>query len=166
MPQLLKDNFVKIAEGLDVAPALAALARQPDDHWVRINHEEMGYIQLLAGAWERQLGTELPEVWSLIDRVLLILAAEHGDRGWLDYCRIGRMPPGCGLAPHADGIDGIRTRRYQLALVSERGVTLTVGGEAKWPRPGEAWQIDAGRTHSVVNESRADRITILFDTCR
>ena len=45
-------------------------------------------------------------------------------------------------------------------------MTLTVGGEAKWPRPGEAWQIDASRTHSVRNDSKADRITILFDTRR
>ena len=57
-------------------------------------------------------------------------------------------------------------RRYQLALVSEPGVTLTVGGEAKCPRPGEAWQIDASRNHSVRNDSNSDRITILFDTRR
>jgi hypothetical protein len=160
------DNFVKIAEGLDVAPALAALARQPDHHWIRIDREKMRYLPLLAGAWERQLEAELPEVWGLIDRLLLVLAAEHNDRGKLSHCRIGLMPSGCGLPPHCDGIDGVRERRYQLALASEPGVVLTVGGEAKWPRPGEAWQIDASRTHSVANASRADRITILFDTRR
>jgi len=76
------------------------------------------------------------------------------------------MPPGCGLPRHFDGIDGIDLRRYQLALASEPGVTLTVGGEAKWPRPGEAWQIDASRTHSIHNGSTADRLTILFDMSR
>jgi hypothetical protein len=162
---LLKHNFVKIAEGLDVAPALAELARQPDHHWISINPDKLRYIQLLAGTCERQLEAELPEIWRLIDQLLRILAAEHGDHGALSHCRVGLMPPGCGLAPHFDGIDGVEARRYQLALASEPGVTLTVGGEAKWPRPGEAWQIDASRIHSVVNNSRADRITILFDTC-
>jgi hypothetical protein len=160
------DNFVRIAENLDVAPALAELARQPDHHWIQLCADDLRYIPLLAGAAERQLEAELPEIWRLIDRLLFILAAEHGDRGRLSHCRIGRMPPGCGLPPHFDGIDGIVARRYQVALASEAGVTLIVGGESKWPRPGEAWWIDASRTHSVVNDSRADRITILFDTHR
>ena len=158
------DNFVRIADGLDVAPALAELARQPDHQWVQLGADALLYIPLLAGTRERQLEAELPEIWRLIDRVLAILAADHEDCGMLSYCRIGLMPPGCGLLPHFDGVDGISVRRYQLALLSEPGVTLTVGGEAKWPRPGDAWQIDASRTHSVHNDSRADRITILFDT--
>jgi hypothetical protein len=158
------DNFLRIADGLDVAPALAELARQPAGHWLRIDSGELRYIPLLAGTFERQLEAELAATWRLIDGVLAILAAGHGDCGRLSHCRIGLMPPGCGLPPHFDGIDGIVARRYQVPLVSEPGVTLTVGGEAKWPRPGEAWQIDASRTHSVSNDSRADRITILFDT--
>jgi hypothetical protein len=43
-------------------------------------------------------------------------------------------------------------------------VELTVGSERKCPRPGEAWRIEASRTHSVYNHSPVDRITILFDT--
>jgi aspartyl/asparaginyl beta-hydroxylase (cupin superfamily) len=160
------DNFVSIASDLDVAPVLAELARQPDYHWIRLGADELRYIPLLAGAEERQQEAELPEVWRLIETVLSILAAEHGDHGRLSHCRIGLMPPGCGLPVHFDGVDGITKRRYQLALVSEPGVTLTVGGEAKWPRPGEVWQIDASRDHSVRNDSKADRITILFDTRR
>lgn len=160
------DNFVSIAAGLDVAPALAELARQPDYQWIRIADDGLRYIQLLSAAGKRQLEAQLSETWRLIDRTLAILAADHGDRGRLSHCRIGLMPPGCGLAPHFDGVDGVTVRRYQLALVSEPGVTLTVGGEAKWPRPGEAWQIDASRTHSIINGSKADRITILFDTSR
>ena len=160
------DNFLRIAEGLDVAPALAELAAQPDYVWIQINDDDLRYIPLLSGPGTRQMQRELPEVWKLIETVLAILAADHGDTGKLSHCRVGRMPPGCGLAPHFDGVDGVVERRYQLALASEPGVTLIVGGEAKWPRPGEAWQIDASRTHSVANGSRADRITILFDTSR
>jgi len=157
-------NFVKIAEGLDVAPALAELARQSEEHWLRIGPGPSRYLALLAGAFERQYLAELPAVWRLIDRVLAILAAEHGDSGALSHARVGLMPPGAGLAPHFDGIDGVRQRRYQLALKSEPGVSLVVGGEARNPRPGEVWRIDASRTHSVCNRSAADRITILFDT--
>ena len=76
-------NFLKIAERLDVAPALTEIAAQPDLAWLRINTDAMGYIPLLTGECERQFITELPQVWRLIDRVLAILAAEHGDRGTL-----------------------------------------------------------------------------------
>ena len=41
---------------------------------------------------------------------------------------------------------------------------LTVGGEAKFPLAGDAWQIDASRVHSIHNGSSADRVAILFDT--
>lgn len=158
------EKFVKIAGGLDVAPALAELARQPDHVWLRLHPDASRYIPLLAGAGERQFEAELPEIWRLIDAVLAILAAEHDDEGTLCHARVGLMPPGEGLPPHFDGVDGLSRRRYQLALRSAPGVALIVGGETKCPRPGEAWQIDAGRTHSVVNGSGTDRITILFDT--
>ena len=160
------DNFVRIAAGLDVAPALAELARQPEHIWLRLGDDDLLSIPLLGGTCERQLTAQLSESWALIDQVLAVAAAEHDDHGWLCHCRIGLMPPGCGLKPHFDGIDGVSERRYQLPLVSEPGVILTVGGEAKWPRPGEAWQIDASRTHSVHNGSQVDRVTILFDTRR
>lgn len=158
------ENFLKIADGLDVAPALAELARQPDYVWLRVNPDASRYIPLLAGAGERQFEAELPGVWKLIEAVLAILAADHRRSGTISHARVGLMPPGAGLPPHHDGIDGVVHHRYQLALRSEPGVALTVGSEVKCPRPGEAWQIDASRTHSVVNASASDRITILFDT--
>ena len=156
-------NFTRIAEGLDVAPALAEIAGAPE-YWIQLGGDSLLTIPLLDSARKRQLEVELPETWKLVDRLLHILAADHGDHGGLCHARIGLMPPGAGLPPHFDGIDGITERRYQLALKSEPGVTLTVGGEEKWPRPGEAWRIAASRTHSVRNGSEADRITLLFDT--
>ena len=157
-------NFTIIAKGLDVAPVLAELAALPDYYWLQINRDKSLYVRLLGAAGERLMEGELPETWGLIGRVRDILAAEHGDTGGLDHCRVGLMPPGEGLPPHFDGVDGITHRRYQIALQSVPGVELTVGGEMKCPRPGEAWRIAASRTHSVCNRSEVDRITILFDT--
>jgi hypothetical protein len=157
-------NFTLIAEGLDVAPALAELAALPDYYWLQINADKSVYFRLLKHDDTPVLEDELPETWRLIGQVRTILAEQHGDTGTFTHCRVGRMPPGEGLPPHYDGIDGIRHRRYQLALQSEPGVELIVGGELKCPRPGEAWRIEASRTHSVHNHSPVDRITILFDT--
>lgn len=157
------ERFVKIAEGLDVAPALAELALQ-QEQWVRLNADESAFIPLLGVDDSCQLKAELPEVWRLINAVRRAAAANHGDHGALAHCRVGRIPPGGGLPPHCDGIDGVNQRRYQLALQSEVGAQITVGGEAKCLQPGEAWQIDVGRVHSVRNDSNIDRIIILFDS--
>ena len=155
-------NFVKIAEGLDVAPTLAGIAARPEDG-IRLGADDQQTISLLDRAGNRVYQEEHPEAWKLIDRVLAIIAADFGDRGRLSHCRIGIMPPGCGLPAHVDGVDGISERRYQLSLASEPGAVLTVGGESKCFLPGEAWRIDVSRMHSVHNGSAADRITILFD---
>ena len=157
------ENFVKIAEGLDVGPALAEIARVPDQ-WIHVNADPLRFIMLLTGVVERRLEAELPETWRLIDTVLAMLAADPGHRGRLSSARIGLIPPGASMPAHHDGIDGVDWRRYQLALQSEPGVALVVGGEAKRLLPGEAWQFHAGRVHSVTNGSGSDRITILFDT--
>lgn len=157
-------NFQIIAEGLDVAPALAELLALPDYYWLRINADRSLYVRLLDHDDKPVLEEELPETWRLIARVRVILAEDHDDAGALCHCRVGLMPPGEGLPPHFDGIDGIRQRRYQIALQSAPGVELTVGGETKCPRPGEVWRIAASRTHSVYNHSPIDRITLLFDT--
>lgn len=157
-------NFIRIAEGLDVAPALAELARLPDYCWLDLRGDAQRFILLFDRDDERIYREELPEIWRLIDHAHAIARAEHGDRGALSYCRVGRMPPGSGLPPHFDGIDGISQRRYQIALVSEPGVELIVDGEVKCPRPGEVWQIDVARTHSIANHGAVDRITIVFDT--
>jgi aspartyl/asparaginyl beta-hydroxylase (cupin superfamily) len=157
------ERFVKIAEGLDVAPVLAELARHPEQ-WVRLNADESAYIPLLGADDARQLEAELTEVWSLIDAVRQVAAADRGDYGALAHCRVGRIPRGGGLPPHFDGIDGVGHRRYQLALQSEPGAEISIGGETKCLKAGEAWQIDVSQVHSVHNHSDADRIIILFDT--
>ena len=157
------DRFVKIVDGLDVAPVLAELAQSPE-YWLRLTADESEYIPLLGSNNSRLLEAELPEVWRLIDRVRGIAAVELGDHGALVHCRVGRIPHGGGLPPHFDGIDGVNERRYQLALQSKAGAELTIAGESKCLRPGEAWQIDVSQLHSVHNASGADRIVILFDS--
>lgn len=154
------DRFVKIAEGLDVAPALAQLARWPEC-WILLGKTAQASIPLLGAGDQRLLETELPEVWRLID---VVRKAAAVDGAALVHCRVGRMPPGEGLPMHFDGIDGVHQRRYQIALQAEAGADLTIEGESKCFLPGEAWQIDVSRLHMVQNCSATDRIVILFDT--
>ncbi len=154
-------DLERIREGLDVAPALAQLARC-GEHWIELG-EMVRQINLLDHDRRRLLEDELAQAWGLIDT---IVDAEAGKGGGtrLGHARIGLMKPGEFLSPHFDGIDGLRQRRYQIALLSDEGVLFTLGGETRRFLPGEAWRINAAVTHSVVNASASDRITILFDS--
>lgn len=154
-------NLVRIRDDLDVAPALAQL-ESCGDCWIELS-DSVRQINLLDHSGARLLETELGAVWTLIDSVVDAAARTGGGRR-LAHARIGLMRTGESLPPHFDGIDGVRERRFQVPLVSEEGVAFTIGGETRRFLPGEAWQIDASVTHSVVNASLADRITILFDT--
>jgi hypothetical protein len=158
----VRDNFFRIAERLDVAPALAELAGRPD-LWVEVC-DTARQIPLLDSNGAPIFRGELPAVWALIDIVRAAAARAIGAGGRLSHARVGLMKPGEGLPPHRDGVDCVRQRRYQIALRSDEGVTVTVAGEALRPMPGDAWQLNVARTHWVANDSTADRITILFDT--
>jgi quercetin dioxygenase-like cupin family protein len=154
-------DLVRIANGLDVAPALAQLALC-GEYWIELG-EAVRQINLLDHDRGRLLEAELGNAWSLIDSIVEAEAAK-GRGVKLGHARIGLMKPGERLPPHFDGIDGTSQRRYQIALVSEEGVAFTLGGETRRFLPGEAWWINAAIVHSVVNMSMSDRITILFDT--
>jgi hypothetical protein len=160
------EPFVKLAEGLVVAPALAEIARHAAQ-WVEVNPDPQRFIIILsAEGSDRRLEAELPESWRLIDRLVAILAAAEPDRDVrLRSARLGLTPPGGLMPAHHDGnaIDGDCWRRCQIALRSDPGVAFICGGEARRFLPGEAWQFDAGRVHKVRNGSGADRITILVD---
>lgn len=154
------ERFVKIVEGLDVEPALAQLAQWPQC-WLCLNANDQTFIPLLTAGNARLLEAELPEVWRLIDTVREAAGVADAE---IVHCRVGCIPPGEGLPLHFDGVDGERERRYQIALRSEAGADFTIEGESKCFRPGEAWQVDVSRLHTVQNRGASDRIVILFDT--
>ena len=160
------EPFVKIAEGLDAAPALAEIARIPEQ-WVEVNPDPQRFlINLSSDGRDRALAAELPETWRLIDRLVATVAAAEPDQEVrLNSARLAATPPGGFMPAHHDGnaIDGIRWRRCQIALRSDPGVLFICGGEARRFLPGEAWQFDAARIHEVRNDSEADRITVLVD---
>jgi len=157
-------NFTLIAEALDVAPALAELAALPELHWTA-NHGDADLLVALLGPDGRRRQLErLPAAWALIEQVHAVAASRFGDAGAIDYARVGKLPPGRRIAPHADGHDGVRHRRYQIVLASGAGAALVLDGESRNLKPGEAWQIDASKVHAAANPDPVPRVILLFDS--
>jgi hypothetical protein len=158
-------NFTRIADGMDVAPALAELAALPDLYWAASHGDRADRLVALLGPDGRQRQRDrLPAVWALVEQVHAIAARDFGDLAALDYARVGKLPSGHRVAPHADGHDGISYRRYQIVLASGPTAALVLDGESRNLKPGEAWQIDSRKIHSVVNSDPVSRIIILFDS--
>jgi len=158
------ENFVKIAEGLDTAPALAALAALDPCFWVNVLSDTARMVPLLGPDGRRRHGEALAEIWALIDAVHAQARRDFGDRGAIVYARAGRLPPGDRVLPHADGHDGVVRRRYQIVLQSAPEARIMLGGEIRSLAAGEAWQIDSSKLHSVVNDSETIRLVLVFDT--
>lgn len=157
-------NFTLIAEGLDVARALQQLAALPAIYW-SANHGDADFLVPLLGPDGRRRQEErLPAIWALIEQVHAIAARDFADRGAIDYARVGKLPSGRLVPPHADGHDGVRHRRYQIMLASGPEAALVLDGESRHLKPGEAWQIDTQKIHSVANPDPEPRINILFDS--
>ena len=157
-------NFLLIADGLDVAAALEELAALPDLYWHAAHGDADLLVSLLGPDGRRRQQERLPSVWALIGQVHDLARRDFGDNGTVDYARVGKLPPGRALAPHADGHDGVRHRRYQIILASGPDAAIVLDGGSRNLKAGEAWQIDTLKIHSAANPDREPRINILFDT--
>ena len=156
------ENFVRIAEGLPVTAALAALDAMPAVYWVQAMADGGPLLSMLGPDGRRRHEEALAEAWALIESV----RRAAGDRGRIVYARSGRMPPGDRVLPHADGHDGIVRRRYQIVLTAAPGAEMTIDGESRYLAPGEAWQVNTSKLHWVENRSSTDRVVLVFDTDR
>jgi len=158
------ENFIKIAERLDVRPALAALARLDPVYWINLMSPTAPMVPLLGPDGRRRHTEALAEVWTLIEEVHAHARRDRGDGGAICYARVGRLAPGDRVAPHADGHDGLVRRRYQIVLASGPTAAVVLGGEARSLGPGEAWQMDTSKVHWAENHDAVERVTIMFDT--
>lgn len=119
------------------------------EHLVIDEHESIWYP-----AW-----SVLTEAHTLVFDLARIVKAERVGR-----VLISRMSPGKEIAPHIDGGDHARYyRRYHVVLASQPGCIFKCEEEQVQMRSGDVWWFDNGKTHSVVNHSADDRLTMVVD---
>lgn len=182
------EHFTKIDDGVDVSGVLAELKDHQElwdahtirktapgtphsrmsDIWVRYNDvtlfEESGnyagfndeHIPVWYEAWDK-----LP---SLKPIVFNLMAKVWGEM--LGGVLITRIPQGMGIDPHKDDSWHVRYfDKFYVSLKSESGAEFICHEdgqrEALCPKPGEIWQFDNKKMHSVENNSKADRITLI-----
>lgn len=68
------------------------------------------------------------------------------------------------IEPHSDGGFYLSSsRRHHIAIITHPDVCFSVEEEEINMNPGECWEINNRRTHSVKNNSNIDRVNLLID---
>lgn len=187
-------NFLKIAEGVDVMPLLAAIKRNPDlwkeDTYLRdypqgpFGDTETIMLRFpVKGVYETQKEAEqhlfthdmhesidYPAYKLLHEARPLIMGLMNrvgGER--LGRVMINKLKPGGRIYPHADTPEHCEYySRHHIVLESEPGNSFRCGDETVWMKQGEVYWFNNKLEHEVLNSSASDRIQIVVDirTCR
>lgn len=182
-------NFLKIGQGLDVMPLLAAIARQPDlwreDTYLRdypqgpfgdidsiILRFPKKIIAATAEEAEQHIANNdqhesvktpsydrLPEARPLVMNLMNYVGGVR-----LGRVIINRIRPGGRITPHCDTPDHAEYyERHHIVLQSAPGVVFRCEDEQVYMGTGEAWWFNNALEHSVVNNSASDRIHLIVD---
>ena len=88
----------------------------------------------------------------------------RGIGGLLGRVAIVNLLPGCAVEQHVDeGLYYKLRARYHLVLKSTSGSRMISGDEQVTMRSGELWWFNNRLPHEAFNESREDRIHVIFD---
>src|ERR1700740_1361185 len=172
------DNFFRLAKGVNVAPLLVAISRQPelwDQNIIRAKHPNTAHsavsdIWLMFNEVGDGVANDIivkpyPAFEKLSQARPFIFDLMRTVEGvTLGRVIITKLPPGKKITPHVDGgAPATYFTRYQLVLQSLPGALFTIGDETVNFESGEVWLIDNKKEHSVVNNSRDDRIVMIVD---
>jgi len=177
-------RFLKIAEGINVAPLLAQLEQHPElwgefgwrksipggphsemtDIWVRYN--DIRPFQA-SGDFSR-FNDEHESVWypayhklSALKAIIFdLMRLVEGER--LGGILITRIPPGAGIAPHRDASWHVEHYdKFYVQLKNPPGAVFWTEDEVNRPLPGDIYRFDNRVLHWVKNEGKSERMTLI-----
>lgn len=172
------DNFFRLAKGVNVAPLLVAVNRQPElwnQNTLRTKHPKTAHGDV-SDIWLmfNEIGNsvendiivkpypafeKLPQARPILFDLMRLVEGVT-----LGRVIITKLPTGKRIIPHVDGgAPATYYTRYQVALQSLPGALFTIADETVNFESGDVWMIDNKKEHSVVNNSRDDRIVMIVD---
>lgn len=185
-------NFLKIAEGVNVTPLLLAIKRRPElwreDTYLRDypqgpfadvesimlrfpekrvfeQEAELEAYKRGESKFDQHESIDYPAYKTLTEArpmVMHFFAAVLGER--LGRAFINKIKPQGRIYRHADTPEHANYySRFHIVLQSEPGVRFMCGDEEVYMAPGEVWWFNNALEHEVINNSDADRIHLIFD---
>lgn len=173
------ENFYRLAKGVNFSPLLVAISRQPElwnqntlrtkhpntahgdvsDIWLMFN--ELGGADIVNDIIVKPYPAfeKLPQARPFIFDLMRTVEGVT-----LGRVIITKLASGKKITPHVDGgAPATYYKRYQLVLQSLPGALFTIADETVNFESGDVWLIDNKKEHSVINNSRDDRIVMIVD---
>lgn len=176
-------NFLRLASGLNMAPLMVQIARQPQlwkaDTYLRdypqgpFGDTETIFLRFPPGSvteMERDARDQHECVWmdgsvqlsAWRPLVFQLMSMVEGER--LGRVMVNKIKPGGRIYAHADTpAHCAYYGRYHYVLQGQPGVTFRCGDETVNMRSGEAWWFNNAVEHEVVNNSGDDRLHLIID---
>jgi hypothetical protein len=114
--------------------------------------------------------TDFPSEWKHYDKFREEISElqnklfECYGRGKIVRCILVKLKNNSKIPTHVDFGDSLMTcHRHHIAVVTDSNVYFTIDNEIKHLKPGEIWEINNSKEHSVENNSDIDRIHIIVD---
>ena len=180
-PPGTRPRFLRIAEGIDVAPFLSELTAAPEmwladtsrQRKVRCQRDTLNIFlrvarkPLPAGARNAndvhesrtaRAAAGFPHALAFCQRIA------RSRRGELGRATLVALQPRGWVRPHVDAGAYYRIRdRFHLVLRSREGSPMTSGGERIVMREGELWVFDNKAEHDARNPTDEPRVHLIFD---
>lgn len=89
---------------------------------------------------------------------------QQNGRGYFIRVSLVRLTAGHGIAEHQDmNYSLTHSHRIHLPVISNKNVRFSVGGETINMQPGQLFEINNRRVHSVHNDGAEDRVHLILD---
>jgi hypothetical protein len=112
--------------------------------------------------YKPELKCDKPELLELVNPIIKRLEEIHD--GKVGRCLFIKLAAGKTIEPHSDGGEYLKIgRRHHIAIITNQKVGFQVGDTTIHMQPGECWEINNTRFHSVWNRGTEDRIHLLVD---
>lgn len=120
------------------------------ENWPKIDiHKEPG--------WDRLASVAFPIMHSIIQRA-------YPPGGTIIRAMAAKLLSGGKITPHVDSHPSFhKGHRIHIPITTNPRVRFMIDGRPHQLQPGEAYEINNQKTHSVTNKGNQDRITFIFD---
>lgn len=177
-------NFQLIAREVNVVPLIQELQRNAelwDENTLRTKHANTAHSEVSdIWLWFNQIPKSESEIFKVRDdkdvipykawkdlpsaRALIFALMNQVQAVRLGRVIITRLASGKQITPHRDGgAPATYYQRYQFALQCLPGNVFNIGEESVSFTTGEVWHINNREIHSVINNSKDDRIVMIVD---
>lgn len=162
---------------VDIGPLQRAVLGMDRTAWEAQQYRQKAYsvheqtqslVLVFCHGWPELQVTKEP-AWDPLHEVAVplmhgLLAKHYPPGGTIIRAMAAKLVAGGIISPHRDTHPSFtHSHRIHVPLTSNEGVRFMINGRPHRFEPGQAYEINNQRNHSVMNTGKEDRITFIFD---